>query len=95
MDDKQYDRLITFILDMKKEQEEIKGILIKNTVVLDEHIRRTEASEARLEVIEVAMEPLNDHVKAMGLIGKICVGTFAALGTAAGVFEVIRNFLSM
>jgi tRNA splicing ligase len=95
MDDKQFDRLINFVMDIKKDQDEIKEIVIKNTVVLDEHIRRTELAESRLEIIEQELEPIRDHVKGVALVLKISAGLVATAGTLAGLVEVIRNLQSV
>lgn len=95
MDAQQFERLTDFVLDIKKTQEEMREILIRNTVVLDEHIRRTIASEDRLDLLETSMVPLNDHVKTVTFVIKFAAGVVTACGTIAGIFEVIRNLHSI
>lgn len=95
MDDKQYDRLLEFLIDVKRDQDEIKSIVIHNTVVLNEHMRRTEASEKRLEVVETALEPVTYHVKTMATMVKVGIGILGAAGTVAAIVEVIRNLHSI
>lgn len=95
MDENQYGRLYNTVENIRKEQGEIKEIVIKNTASLDEHIRRTTVAEKRLELIEADLEPVKDHVKAVGLIVKLAAGALGVVGTIAGIVEVIRNLQSM
>lgn len=55
-------------------------IAARNQIILEEHIRRTEASEARIEKIEDRM-----------VTEKIFHGTFVALVIA--IAEILRRFL--
>jgi hypothetical protein len=40
------------MLDIRKDLQEIKETLIRNTVSLEEHIKRTTLAEARIEKLE-------------------------------------------
>lgn len=91
------DRLFHMILDMKKDQAEIKEATIKNTATLEEHVRRTEASEARLEIQEEKldrfidrMEPFEDHVKFVNMSLKVLVGVITLTGIIVGIVAAIR-----
>ncbi len=95
MDESQYQRLLDFVLGIKEDQDAIKEIAIRNTVILEEHMRRTEMSEKRLEVIESELEPVKDHVKAMGVIVKILAGVIGVAASLTAIVEVIRNLQSM
>lgn len=106
MDDAQYERLINLILEMKSDQAETKAIVSRNTVILAEHIRRTEAAEANIEilkadakenieVIRAELEPMKDHMKAVGVMLKLALGSIGVAGTIATIVEVIRNLHSI
>jgi hypothetical protein len=93
MDSNQYDRLLDSLEVLKKDLEDVKEIVIKNTVVLDEHARRSTASEARLEVIEANYVQLNVESLAKAQMLTWALGILGALGTIFGIVDVIHNFL--
>lgn len=64
--------------------------LARQHVTLSEHMRRTEASEARLEKLEVEMQPLTRAHFMWAGVGKL----LAVLGTIAAVLGVALKFLS-
>lgn len=57
---------------MESRLDAIDVTLAKNTVILDEHIRRT-------EIIEEEMKPVKDHVKLMNFGAKIGSAVLALL----------------
>lgn len=61
--------------------------LTKNTVILDEHIRRT-------ELLENALKPIDSHVKNMQAAGKIFMWVGGGATTAVAVIEVVKAFLN-
>ncbi len=73
--------LLELVLDLKKEQNEIKKIAIENTVVLIEHERRSTASEVRLERLEKRDTMFNGFVKISASLAAIA-GTVLALVAA-------------
>lgn len=97
MADSQFDRLFDMMRDLKQDQDEIKVQTIKNSVVLEEHMKRSEASEARLSIQEDKfdtfvekmgkdLEPLKDHVKLeKGLVRAV----MALLGFASTIVGIV------
>lgn len=78
--------LLDLLLDLKKDMNDVKEVLTKNTVTLDTHERRSTASEDRLDRLEKKEQMV------MGFI-KITAG-LATLGlTVLGIVEAIRPFL--
>ena len=102
--------LADLILDVKKDVSEIKKDLadtkdmsFANSIVLDEHMRRSEAAEARLDVQEEkldkfieSMEPVKEHVKTVHLlttlVGK-AARILAFLASIAGTILGLLKFL--
>ena len=73
------------ILEIKGEVKEINNCLnsidktlVKQQVLLDEHIRRTEILELKLEPVEKHVAALNGGLKALGVLSLV-VGIFAAI----------------
>lgn len=71
-------------------QADINATLERNTVILDEHMRRTEAAEKALELLKQEIEPVKTHVTAIKLLIKIGGVT----GTIVGVVLGILKFMS-
>ncbi len=93
MDERQYDRLLSLILDVQKDGQETKEIVIEqsviakgNTRVLEEHARRSTASEQRIEKLE-------DQSKLIDFFVKIVLGLLGVAGTIFGIIEVIHVVL--
>lgn len=83
--------LLDLILDLKREQSEMKAIVIqnsvehhKNTEVLVEHARRSKAAEDRLERLERRDWMVNGFFKISGSL-------LALAATIIGVVAAIRH----
>lgn len=74
--------------EIARTQAEQALVLAKQSAVLEEHIRRTVAAEARLAVLEKDIKPLHEHVAAMGAMAKVLVLVSAAVGALVGVLKV-------
>lgn len=85
---------------------EIKLTLVRNTVTLEEHMRRTAAAEKNIELtqerisavqekLEGDMEPIRDHVKTVNLIMRllgIVTSTIAATLLFVKEFGLLNLF---
>jgi hypothetical protein len=96
-----YGKLLNAILEMQKDVSDIKSETTKNTVTLEEHSRRSTASEKRADLQEKKldqfiknMEPVEDHIKFMHKLGKLIVVTLGAGASLAGIIALVRNILS-
>lgn len=111
MDKPEVQLLADLILDVKKDVSELKrdmsdtkDMAQANSISLNEHMRRSEASENRLDLQEdkldhfiKEMEPVKEHVKAVSLltslIGK-CLKVFTVLlslvGAVLGILKLLR-----
>lgn len=78
--------LLELVLDLKKDQGEIKQMTVENKVILEDHARRSSASEARLDRLEKRDQMLTGFVK-------ISLGLLSLAATAAGLFEIIKHYL--
>ncbi len=94
MDNNQYNKLLDLILTVRDEQAHIKEELIRsslvlkqNTIVLEEHTRRSTASEERIEALEDNKNRIDGFVK-------ISLGLLGIAGTVFGIVEIIRNLLN-
>lgn len=93
--DNRFDKLFEMVL-------EIRDQTVKNSTVLEEHARRSAASEERLEVqehklekfmehVEQRLEPINDHIKQVSWFSKLIIGAGVATGTILGIIEAIQK----
>ncbi len=77
--------LLELVLDLKKDLSDIKSKTDKNTIILEEHARRSTASEERLERLEKKDIMLTGFVK----IAAVVLGVVASV---AGIIQVIHHF---
>jgi hypothetical protein len=77
--------LLELVLDLKKDIGIIKEETLANTVILDEHIKRTELAEKRIEVLESRDQMMNGFIK-------ISAGLLGIVASLATIIEVIRLF---
>jgi LPS O-antigen subunit length determinant protein (WzzB/FepE family) len=61
---------------------------IKNNVLLDEHMRRTEIAEQNIEMIRKDMKPLTSHVSMVKGVGKFIALLGTIVGIIGGLFAV-------
>lgn len=71
---------------------EHKAILDHQQKLLDEHISRTEASEARLEVIEKQVLFVNNIIKFVTGIGALILACLEGLPALAKLLSFFRRF---
>lgn len=83
--------LIDILKQMHQDLQEVKEIAIKNTVVLEEHQRRSAASEKRLELIEMELEPIKDHVKLINGVVWFVVKAVAFLGSLLSLVYILKK----
>lgn len=93
MDDSKFNLLLDLVLDLKDDQAEIKEATLKNkltlernTQIVEEHERRSTASEARLERLEKRDNMISGFLKISGMI-------LAGVGSVYGVIEIIQKLL--
>lgn len=90
------------VSEMRKDISEIRSVTKDNSSVLIEHMRRTEASEARLDVQEEkfedfarSMDPVKEHVKTLHLLTDIGMKVLKVLGVLVSVFEAVKGLLKL
>jgi hypothetical protein len=76
------DKLENRIIDLSQAINSIDKTLIKNTDLLDEHIRRTELAEESIELLRSEMRPVQNHVQ--------FVKNVMAFLVAVGVLEYFK-----
>lgn len=88
------DNNLNLLYQLQDDVAEIKGIVIKNSVILEEHARRSTASEGRLELLEQQIITMEVDHKARERALTWALGTLGALGTIFGIIDVIHNLLT-
>jgi hypothetical protein len=90
------------VSDIKKDLSETKDMTKSNSVVLEEHARRSRASESRLDVQEekldkfiLEMEPVKDHVKTVSLLTHAGVKILKVLAILASLVATIAGLLKL
>lgn len=102
MTTEEFQLLMKMMLEMADKQDRIHEISIRNSVVLEEHARRSTASEERLEVQERKLEaslsnlderfnPIEDHIKFVGWVLKGGVSLITLAGIIVGIVEFLRT----
>jgi hypothetical protein len=76
-------------IDEKLEDNTVS--LAQNSVVLEEHQRRSAANEEAVRVLRTEIKPLATHVAVVGAIAKI----LAAAGTLVGIAVGLQKLLSL
>lgn len=76
---------------------EIKVTLAKQHVSIDEHIKRTNLLESKLQrVEEVDIEPIKKHVlvinNTLKVLGLLCTFAAGIIGAVVGGLEIIKFF---
>lgn len=79
------------IAKIEEKLDQLVEIAIKNTVVLEEHQRRSLALEDHVKILEKEVAPIRDHVKFITLLVKIIAPVFA-IAVALKELGVIKLF---
>jgi hypothetical protein len=93
IDDKRYDRILDILFDLKEDISEIKEETVKNTVTLEEHQRRSLASEARHELQEKKLDKFASEIRVASLMLKVGLTLLSVTATVIGILAAIRNLL--
>ncbi len=70
----------------------IRETLAVNTASLQEHMKRSDYLEKRIEQVSIEMKPVKDHVVRMDAGAKIFGYAAALVGIAAGVVKIFEFF---
>jgi hypothetical protein len=102
MDTPENNLIINLILDIKKDvselktsQVETKEIAVKNTIVLEEHMRRTNIAEENIELIRQEMKPIKEHVQSVTAVTHFMAGLLKVLGVLATLVGAVLGFLKL
>ena len=76
--------LLELVLDLKKDLSSLSDHTAMNTAILDEHMKRTELNEQRLERLEKRDQMFNGFVK-------ISIAILGVAGTIAAIVEAIHS----
>lgn len=69
---------------------EIGQLQAQHSVLLSEHMRRTAALEASVELVRTELAPIKAHVAIFGVIGKILGAAGVITGIITGILSAIR-----
>ena len=91
MSDDKFNRLESKLDLLDNRLDSIDKTLVAQHLTLEEHQRRSKASEDRIELMEEQLKPIVDHVSAFRLIGKAAIGTVAIIGTIVGILVGLKH----
>lgn len=101
MDSQDKDILISLVLDIKKDlsdlkdnQSETQELTVKNTIILEEHMRRTSIAEERIEMLQKDLEPIKDHVKSVHAIASFLTKSIKVVGIIVTLIGSILAWFS-
>jgi hypothetical protein len=85
---KQLTRLEGKVDKLDERLDGVDKILVKQQVILDEHMRRTEINEKGLKLMQEQLHPLKRHVDMWAGVGKaiVLLSVLVALLKSIGVF---------
>ncbi len=84
--------LLELVLDLKKDISSLKEDSTKNTVSLEEHMRRTELAEDLLALVQERIAKLEKRDQMLNGFAKISLTLLGAAGALLAVIEAIRHF---
>lgn len=84
MEDAKFSKLIDLIIKIKEDVGDLKAETARNTVTLEEHEKRSTASEKRLDMLEKRDQMLNGF-------WKISIGVLGAVGTVVAIVAAIHS----
>lgn len=76
-------KIIELLENVKDEQAEIKVILTRNTVSLEDHIRRT-------EILEKTVVPLQERKNQVDGVIKLVIGLSVVVGIVATIMSIFK-----
>jgi len=80
-----FEHLEKRLLILEAKLDKLVDIQADIRVDLNEHIRRTEIAERRLDSIDQELKPVTDHVHFMQTTGKLIMKIGAIVGTIIGL----------
>jgi hypothetical protein len=102
MDKPEFQLLADLILDVKKDVSIIKSDVAANTITLNEHARRSEASENRLDVQEEKLEqfikemkPVQEHVQTVSALTKVIGKALKFLALIVSIVSTVLGILKL
>jgi hypothetical protein len=81
--EKRLERLEDKLDSVAEQLSAIDKTLITNTVILEEHQRRSLANEKAVQLLEAQVLPISQHVHTMSVFGKIVL---AIISSGVGLF---------
>jgi hypothetical protein len=87
--DKRIDRLEQKLDNVTDKLNSIDRTLIANTVILEEHQRRSIANEAAVKLLETQVLPISKHVHTVGILSKVGL---ALLSSSVGLYLLQKIF---
>jgi hypothetical protein len=89
--DKRLERLEDKIDSVADQLSSIDKTLVANTVILEEHQRRSLANEEAVKLLESQILPIAKHVHVMSIFGKI---TLAIISSSLGLY-ILQKLLGV
>lgn len=94
------DKVLEKIEKIENKLSSIHDVQIVQHKTLEEHMRRSEANEKAVEILQTKMEtdmgPIKDHVKAVNqtlkILGIVLSGVFGLLTFIVGVIQIVKFF---
>ncbi len=83
--------LLELVLDLKKDISALSQETAKNTVTLEEHMRRTEAAELTLAATQKRLEKLEKREWMISGFLKISGGLLTTAASIIAILEIIRR----
>lgn len=85
--------LLELVLDLKKDQTVIKDMTIENKVTLDDHARRSTASEERHKITEARLAMLENRDLMINGFFKISMSLLGLAATVIGILVALKSLL--
>lgn len=92
--DSQVEKLLEMQEDLKHEIKDINVTLIKQSMILEEHTRRSLANEEAVELLRDHMAPIEKHILLVNTLTKAALAIGGVVGFLASVAKIVEFFHS-
>ncbi len=71
--------------------DDLRAVSLRNTITLEEHVRRTELIERSVEKVVADIIPIKAHVAMWGGAGKILTAGASLTAIAYGILQLLKH----
>jgi len=86
------DKIYNKVEKLVEQLNDLNITVAKQEINLKDHMRRSDLLEEEVKLLDNRITPIEDHVKFVGSVTKVCGTLFASASAITAVVELIRFF---